>query len=315
MQLNRCLEKKRVKGDQIFKASGKASSLSEHVCSNPPTRWSYVFDMFDSFDAVFNEIRQKIPDNREDIISRFNSINRTTLRAVRDYSQIFKILTKEVEGDTDVTAVNVLAVFEKLYQHIIVKPTDLGIVKRMKQTAMNYFNDNKDEVVPIDCKNWAFFNPIFKKMSNFKTADKNTVIANIKNAIEIMDEMTTAPIETVNNNVTRENANMSTDNDKSKSIFSDLEDYDQNTENNIDSEIELYLNSKPGKVTDILKYWMKNKSTYPNLWRYFMTFTAIPASSAAVERMFSLSHNIVTAKRNRLNGDVVDMLAFLNKNK
>lgn len=301
---------------KYLKASGKASDLSRHVPSSSPTRWSFVFNMFDAFLDVFDEIRPKIPDNREDLITKFNSINKTTLRAVRNFLEIFCILTKEVEGDTYITAVKVLPVFESLYQHLIVKNNDLAIVKRMKQIGMDYFNDNKDEVVPLHCKNWVFFHPQFKKLTNFKTVDKSIVLASIQMQIEVMNQAAADSIEIQNNNVTVENANISTGMCEKRSIFSDFEDVEQNSsENTIENEIEHYMNSKVGQVTDVLKWWMKNKTIYPNLWRYFMSFAAIPASSAAAERIFSLSHNIITVKRNRLGTDTVDMLVFLNKNK
>lgn len=298
---------------KYLKVCGKASELSSHVSSSSPTRWNYVFCMFKSFLAVFDEIRPKIPDNREDLIGRFNAINKTTLKAVTDFLEIFRILTKEVEGDSYVTAVKVLPVIESLYQHLIVKSTDIALVKRMKEIGMSYFEENKDEIVPIHCKNWVFFHPQFKKLTNFKTVDKTAVIASIQMQIEMLNEFN--EIEMQNNNVVVQNANISTSCGK-RSIFSQFEDAEQNaSENTIANEIEHYMNSKVGQIGDILKWWTKNKTIYPNLWRYFMSFAAIPASSAAVERMFSLSHNIITVKRNRLGTDTIDMLVFLNKNK
>lgn len=301
---------------KYLKVSGRASDLSHHVCSNSATRWSSVFDMFDSFVVVFDEIRSKIPDSRDDLIAIYNRINKKTLKAARDFLKHFKVLTKEVEGDTSVTAVKILPVVESLYQHLIVKPTDLPVVKRMKEIGMRYFNENKDDVIPSNCKNWVFFHPNYKHLTNCKTVDKSEVLLNIKMEIESMVGSNNDSNQMVNNNVTIENANTPTKNDEKPSIFAEFEDSDQNVnENSVSNEIEHYLNSKTGKVTDILKWWMKHKSIYPNLWKYFMTFAAIPASSAAAERLFSLSHNIITVKRNRLSVGIVDKLTFLNKNK
>lgn len=151
-----------------------------------------------------------------------------------------------------------------------------------------------------------------------KTIDRDSVMLDIKNAVEAFNETANHPIEIVNNNNnndTIENANISIDIEGSESIFSAFEDPEQNTVSSVSSEIDAYVNSKPGKITNVLKFWMNNKNTYPNLFRYFMSFAAIQASSAAAERLFSLCHNIITVKRNRLDGDVIDMIAFLNKNK
>lgn len=48
-------------------------------------------------------------------------------------------------------------------------------------------------------------------------------------------------------------------NQKPNPFFSEFEDSENTTGNNISNEIELYMNSKHGKVSDILKFWMKNK--------------------------------------------------------
>ena len=52
--------------------------------------------------------------------------------------------------------------------------------------------------------------------------------------------------------------------------------------------------------TNILKYWQAKQYQYPVLSRIARDYLAIPASSAASERIFSVGGDIVTKKRNRL---------------
>ena len=63
---------------------------------------------------------------------------------------------------------------------------------------------------------------------------------------------------------------------------------------------------------DDLGWWSRHQFAYPTLARLAKKYLAIPASSAASERVFSSAGNFVTKKRNRLGYDTVDALVFLN---
>ena len=52
--------------------------------------------------------------------------------------------------------------------------------------------------------------------------------------------------------------------------------------------------------------------TYPTLARLARKYLAIPASSAASERVFLAAGNVVTRKRHKLGDDTVDALVFLD---
>ena len=49
-----------------------------------------------------------------------------------------------------------------------------------------------------------------------------------------------------------------------------------------------------------MDYWKKNGYKYPILSILARRYLAIPSTSATIERIFSLSSNIITKKRNRL---------------
>jgi hypothetical protein len=61
-----------------------------------------------------------------------------------------------------------------------------------------------------------------------------------------------------------------------------------------------------------LHFWKHNYSLYPRLARIAKRVFAVPATSAAVEREFSLAGNIVTKKRSRLSPGTVNDIIFLN---
>ena len=61
---------------------------------------------------------------------------------------------------------------------------------------------------------------------------------------------------------------------------------------------------------DDLSWWCRHQFAY-TLHRLAKKHLAIPASSAASERVFSAAGNAVTNKRNKLEDDTVDALVFL----
>ena len=65
---------------------------------------------------------------------------------------------------------------------------------------------------------------------------------------------------------------------------------------------------------DPLLWWKQNTYNYPLLSALAAQVLVGQATSVPAERAFSLAGNTVTAKRNRLDPENVNMLMFLNKN-
>ena len=66
--------------------------------------------------------------------------------------------------------------------------------------------------------------------------------------------------------------------------------------------------------SDPLDWWNTEHFNYPMLSQLAKKYLRICASSAASERLFSVSGNIVTPKRNSLKPEKLNMLVFLAKN-
>jgi len=87
-------------------------------------------------------------------------------------------------------------------------------------------------------------------------------------------------------------------------------------------EIELYVKQAFNKLSEDdnehqgeseynpLSFWKKMHSSYPILSKVAARVLAVPASSAAVERQFSFTGNIITQKRAKLCPDVVNDMVF-----
>ena len=70
-----------------------------------------------------------------------------------------------------------------------------------------------------------------------------------------------------------------------------------------------------GNESDPCQFWARNADRFPSVAKLARKYLAIPATSVPSERVFSAAGNIVTARRNCLSPDNVNMLVFLCKNK
>ena len=64
---------------------------------------------------------------------------------------------------------------------------------------------------------------------------------------------------------------------------------------------------------NILMWWKLHAMRFPYLSRLARRYLAMPATSASVERLFSVSGQVVTAKRARLDPSTVTLLVFLHE--
>jgi len=65
---------------------------------------------------------------------------------------------------------------------------------------------------------------------------------------------------------------------------------------------------------DILQFWRANGKLWPSLPTVAQAVFSIPATSTSVERLLSLSGNIITAKRSVIHPSLLNMLAFVHDN-
>ena len=63
----------------------------------------------------------------------------------------------------------------------------------------------------------------------------------------------------------------------------------------------------------ILTWWKEHAVRFPYLSRLARSYLAMPATSASVKRLFSVSGQVVTAKRASLDPTTVSLLVFLHE--
>ena len=67
-------------------------------------------------------------------------------------------------------------------------------------------------------------------------------------------------------------------------------------------------------MTNALQFWKTYESLFPQLADLAKKYLSVQASSAAVERMFSIAGHIFNPKRRRLSVEYFDTLVYLKLN-
>ncbi|KIY61148.1 hATC-domain-containing protein [Cylindrobasidium torrendii FP15055 ss-10] len=76
-------------------------------------------------------------------------------------------------------------------------------------------------------------------------------------------------------------------------------------------ELERFLSLAPENVPDVIQWWIDNCRSYPRLSRMALDYHTIPATSVAVERVFSRARRVLNWERNRLSPQTTRALMCL----
>jgi hypothetical protein len=171
----------------------------------------------------------------------------------------------------------------------------------------------------------TFFNPKTRKMNHLSVKQREECIEYVKQEMLIFDVD-----QKVKSSSNRKQVQLSRT--TSSTYMTDFYINTENDEENDDDqqassktsshiiEIDLYLKYGSDKTTAFnddqaeeynpLLFWKKKQASYPVLAKVAARVFAVPATSAAVEREFSFSGNIITQKRSKLSPDTVNDIVF-----
>ncbi len=80
------------------------------------------------------------------------------------------------------------------------------------------------------------------------------------------------------------------------------------------NELMEYVNLKVSKDTDLIQFWLDNKSVLPKLYTVARQVLCVPASSAASERVFSTAGRPLEKRRTKLSPGTVNSRLLLYSN-
>ena len=80
------------------------------------------------------------------------------------------------------------------------------------------------------------------------------------------------------------------------------------------NDLAQYMNLKVSKDTDLIQFWLDNKSVLLNLYTVARQVQCVPTSSAASERVFSTAGRMLENSRTNFSPAAVNSLLFLHSN-
>lgn len=281
--------------------------LKKHVES----RWNTVFNLLESVYLNYTVLGKILlakeeADGRSNVMGKLTCINKIELKIICDFLSKFKIWTNRLESDTKPTLWMVWPIFRALEKHLVNEIDDVNIIADMKKIGREYVNNNVNSVD---------FEPnlIHKAATVLHPMLKSIAIASEEEKGEIYSKI----------NEEAQSGSDSIECDASETHGVEMFDefmgsQGESAEKPHNDEFQRYLNlqlppSNPYEL-DLVDWWFKNRDIYPKLFRLFINFAGISASSSQSERSFSTAGIIIEARRSCLLPDSVqDLILARNK--
>lgn len=297
---------------RYIKFKGLNNKLSSSLKSHVKTRFNTNGMMLDSVYANWDDLTDILVKENE--MHRLQDIEQSDIKRLIDFLNIFSDATKDVERTKSPSLYKVWIWIIQIKNHLKTTQNDNRMIRIMKTTASRYLDENF--TFHPYYKVAVFLNPLYKGLQKFCSNDeeKEEIYSTVRNMIVIDD------VEITNTNELHvDNSNNSDENSKASDLFVDDDiginhNIDANTI--IETELNAYRSATVKKDNfDLLSWWAKHKTMFPNLFKIAMYIHSIPATSAGAERSFSLASNHITDKRSNLKPSTVDAMVFLNNNR
>lgn len=264
------------------------------------TRWNSQFYMLKSILAVDEE---KL--NQLDCI-KLTSYERKVLQELCLILKPFEEVTLEVQKESSVSASLAipLTIALKSHMHSISGTFNSKMLKSLKisiEKRLSKYENNEDFITA------TVLDPRFKLTWCINEAIRDEHCANIRAKMNVFDE----PEEL--NSPPEKKAKVST-----SSIFNFIPQTPKRQRHTSvkQSELDLYLTADcESSDSNPLQYWSAHEEKFPTLAKMACTYLALPASSAPVERLFSIAGKVFRPERCSLTDSNFEALMFLKCNK
>lgn len=237
------------------------------------------------------------------------------LKILRDFLKPFAIATAEIEATKRPTLDSVHPWYAELEKHLQISRTDPEMIVHLKGIGHKYVTENiRNNMSPYHGIA-VFLNPMLKSLIKFSDLEKKQIYDDAK---ELMGKFSPANNSNVENSrIDRREKRSATPEGMSSAMaafYSDELDIDNEGDfDSISSELDEYKGVRVGGFEPSLKWWQRNKSRFPHLYTITRFILAIPANSAAPERVFSAAGKLVNFRPN-LRSERVDDILFLKSN-
>jgi len=296
-------------------------ALEKHLCKNNLTRWNSILFLVRSILKInaieLQQIRNNLPTKTKQQratkeLFRLTQIDREMLSELRDLLVCFEFVTNELQTN-EISISRVYPCYWYLQKHL---NTDLDKYKYTKNLRKELFSSLERRFSDLLVDNDIFIlstllDPIFGKRRIPLELRDYAIVKLKNNLIKIATRselpLTVSKISTKQTVETiRENNYLTFDDETSKTPIDDL-----------DTQIkEYFLLIETQEFKDTLLFWkLYHKShSFVNLAKLAQKVLGVPATSADVERMFSLSGHILGPKRRTTGVSLYEDLVYLKLN-
>lgn len=292
---------------KYFKQSGLNSKLSKSLKQDVATRWNSLFIMLNSVDEMYDEIQHILCEAKQ--LNRLVDIDVAILKMLLKFLNLFKDCSEHLSAENNCTINEVLLWHIKLNKHCNDEPEDSDILKDLKQIARNSIK--KRFIIDDLHKIGLFLDPNFKSLKFLSKSERDCIFNLVANTVKAEN------INKSDTDLTRTRTSSSPSPAKKTKldVFKEFVDSSGSSDDDesIEEEIKRYISLKLHESTDILSFW-KTQTNFLNLKLLAKKILNIPASSAASERVFSISGRLLEERRTALKPSNLDYLLFLNKN-
>ncbi|XP_011880238.1 PREDICTED: zinc finger BED domain-containing protein 1-like [Vollenhovia emeryi] len=271
------------------------------------TRWNSTYDMLDRFIELADKVSTILLKHPTAPIM----LTASELQAGKEFIQLLKPFdeaTKIVSGEQYLTGSKVIPIVNTLKNKLdmLTPSTEIGI--HFKNVIEHQFArrlNNIEKVQPLAIS--TILDPRFK---NINFSDRIACAYSINKITQMIN--TNELDECNDQNVPLDNCT-ETDNfwTYHEHLVNRFKYMSKDKEFSMADELKYYLNQPPIKMDDNpLKYWLVNM--HSSLKKIALKYLCISATSVSSERLFSRAGNIMTKNRNRITGEHLTQLLFLN---
>lgn len=287
------------------------------------TRWSTVYTMLNSivlkFDDIYKvlEVRQNQNKRYRDCLQYIECLHKSTLAAIVEFLEPFKVWTDLVEADKCITIHRVSPIHYKITNYLkasaekdpkVLASGKFRLIEGIKALGREYIRSTlkSDFDLTIE-QNIAV--ALHCRMKKLKRMSHDTREKTYKK----LNELILGDVIPVTMKETKQKR-------QSQNLFDSFVDSDEeeteNSNGNICKELSDYLRmpiteDNRDDSTVQSEWWFKHRTIFPNLFKIFMRISSIPASSASSERCFSVTGQIVSEKRSSILPENVANIAMV----
>ena len=302
--------------------------LNKKLNTKNLTRWNSILFMIRSVLKLspdeIQQIKYKMPNvTAEDKEKRrrfdLSHNERDMLKELKSLLELFEWVTDEFQSN-DISISRVYPCVISLIEKLTDTSSDYHYTEEIRRELLSSLNKRFSNLINQDiCQLSTFLDPHFGSdlFNEEKLQAVKTRLVSLIQQQMVIDVVQ----EKVNDKLNEEKFNKIHKAEKKRSEY--YVTYKQ-TNNNISNESKCiedeiidyirYLNDDHFEFTDTLDFWRLNETRFKELSKLAKKFLGVPASSAAVERMFSLAGHIFQSKRRKMGDVLFSNLVFLKLN-